>query len=277
MYDELRDRIAELLLLPRPLKPQTERQLGHHLSDHHADLSSFLLCAAEVLEDHELDILFAPHFTPNLDDRIAVMDLFYHWRPSKDDLNRLVVDLCDAVPHAIVQLPDGAEAKLTTHEVMMERFVRLLRLEYAPNATTSAALRDALPNDLWTDASALLCQRGFTPDRQSWFARFVDHVVSNHAIDRGYLKTAAGFIAEQQSLEPQSLVESIAATVRAAEGAVAYAQGGHTYWSPDVAQHHHYRGQGNVDTDLVKQRQEEVDWLHTIQTDLKSFLEAEDE
>ena len=277
MYDQLKDRIAELLSQPQPLKPQTERQLGHHLSDHHADLSSFMLCAAEVLEDHELDILFAPQFTPSLDDRIGVMDLLFHWHPSKDDLNRLVDDLCEIVHHAIVEIPDGTKAKLTTHEVMIERFVRLLRLQYAPDATTSAALRDSLPNSLWTVASALLCQRGFTSQRQEWFARFVDHVVSVHAIDRGYLETAAGFIAEQQALDPDTLIESVAATVRAAEGAVAYAQGGHTYWSPDVAQHHHYRGQGNLDKDLVQQRQEEADWLHAIQSDLKSFVETEND
>ena len=277
MYEKLRDRIAGLLLEARPLKPQTERQLAHHLSEHHADVSSFLLCAAEVLEDHELDILFSPHFTPSLDDRIVVMDLLLHWRPSENELNSLVDDLCEAVPHAMVQLPDGTEAKLTTHEVMIERFVRLLRLHLVPDATTSAALRDSLPNSLWAVAGALLCQRGFTAERQEWFARFVDHVASVHAIDREYLETAAGFIADQQSLDPKSLTESIAATVRAAEGAVAYARGGHTYWSPDVAEHHHYRGQGNVDKDLVQQRQEEADWLHAIQSDLKSFVETEDD
>ena len=47
------------------MKPQTERQLAQHLAEHVTGTqASFLLCAAELLEDYELDILFGPLFTP---------------------------------------------------------------------------------------------------------------------------------------------------------------------------------------------------------------------
>src|SRR4051795_4879034 len=128
-YMRLKARLAAMLASPRPLKPQTERQLGQHLAEYASSsstssgLPAFLLCAAEVLEDYELDILFGPLFTPTLDDRAAVADLLSHWRPPAEQSARLAVELAAEVPHAVVRLPDGTDAKLTLHEVMAERFV----------------------------------------------------------------------------------------------------------------------------------------------------------
>src|SRR5438105_2250964 len=129
VYDQLKSRVASLLARPRPMKPQTERQLAQHLAEHTASTSSFLLCAAQVLEDYELDILFGPMFTPTLDERAELADLLFHWRPSAEQLKQLVADLCDEVADTPVALSDGTQAKLMLHEVMIERFVRLLRLD----------------------------------------------------------------------------------------------------------------------------------------------------
>jgi hypothetical protein len=62
--------------------------------------------------------------------------------------------------------------------------------------------------------------------------------------------------------------------MRATHGTAAYAAGGHAYWSPDVAQHHHYRGQGRVDVDRIDQRQAEVRQVATLVEDLRTFEAA---
>src|SRR5437016_5121753 len=122
MYQQLKTRVAGLLRRPRVIKPQTQRQLAPHLAEHGSgtDLPAFLLCAADVLQDFELDIVFGPLFTPTLDERAEVADLLFHWRPSTEQVKQLVGDLCGEVEHAIVLLPDGSQAKLTLHEVMVE-------------------------------------------------------------------------------------------------------------------------------------------------------------
>ena len=271
MYEQLKNRIAELLSRPQPIKPQTERQLSRHLTERSTDTETFLLDAAQRLEEYELDILFAPQFTPEMEDQAAVSDLLYHWRPDADELNRLTPELCACVKYSTLQLAGDVEAKLTIHEVMVERFVRLLHLDRAPPADVSATIRDALPPGLWQHATALLRQRGFTPTRQAWFARLVSHMAARHRVTEDQLAAAAHFVSGQPVLDRDTLVEAAGALVKAALGSVAYAQGGRAYWSPDVAQHHHYHGQGQVDQDLVQGRQEDVERLKVIESDLLAF------
>jgi hypothetical protein len=271
MYDQLKSRLAELLVRPRPMKPQTERQLAQHLAEHSSGTVAFLLCASSVLEDHELDILFGPTFTPTLDERAEVADLLYHWRPNEGDVRRLIEELSAEVAHAIVQLPDGSHAPLTMHEVMADRFVRLMRLDSAPDARTAAALREVLPAELWPLSIALLCEPGMTPRHQLWFAAFVNHASALATMSRGFLETTAEFIATHRNLDPAFLASAAEALMRATDKTVTYAAGGHAYWSPDVAQHHQYRGQGNVDRDRLAAREAEVQHVAELVAALRSF------
>jgi len=271
MYDQLKSRLASLLSRPRPMKPQTERQLAQYLTEHSTDLPAFLLCAAEVLEDYELDILFGPLFTPTIDERAEVADLLFHWRPTPDQLTQLVSDLCAQLPHALVLMPDGTRAKLTLHEVMNDRFIRLLRLDAGPDAATAAALRDALPADLWPLGIALMCERGMTPAHQAWLAHFLNHLTARAPVTRGLLETAASFIASQPTLDPASIRAAAEALMRATQGTASYARSGHTYWSPDVAQHHHYRGQGKIDLDRLAQSQAELEHVTALVSALDTF------
>jgi hypothetical protein len=274
MYDQLRSRIASILRRPRTMKPQTERQVMRFLEEHGSSLTTFLLCAANVLEEYELDITFGPLFTPTLDERAEVADLLFHWRPTASQMEQLSRDLCGDIPHVVVHLPDGSQADLTFHEVMADRFVRLLRLDSAPEASIAAAMRDSLPADLCPIAIALLCERGMTPRHQAWFAEFINHMASRHAVSRGLLETSADFIARQTTFGRDEILTAAQAIQRATEGTAAYAASGHAYWSADVAQHHHYRGEGNVDQQRVNQQQEELERVNAMVEDLKTFALA---
>ena len=274
MYDQVRSRLVSILRRPRLMKAQTQRQLTRHLEEHNCSLAAFLLCAASALEEYELDIAFGPLFTPTLDERAEVADLLFHWRPTTEQVAQLARDLCQDVPHVLVRMADDATAQLTLHEVMTERFVRLLRLDAGPEPAVAAALRDALPAELWPIAVALLCERGMTPVHQHWFADFVNHMASRHPMTRGLLETAADFVSRQQSLDRDVLLTAAEALMRATEGTAAYAASGHAYWSPDVAQHPHYRGQGHVDQERVARGQEELSHVAAMVEDLKSFEPA---
>jgi hypothetical protein len=244
------------------------------MAEHSLSTPGFLMCACHVLEEYELDILFSPMFTPTLDERAELSDLFLDWRPDAGQLAQLVAELAAEVPYATVRLPDGTESPLTLHAVMVERYVRLLRLDQGPEPETATALRAALPEDLWPVAVALLYERGMTPRHQAWFAAFVTHVAALHPVSRESLETAADFVASQPTLDRSTVTAAAEALMRAAQGTAAYAAGGHAYWSPDVAQHHHYRGQGRVDVDRIDQHQAEVRQVTTLVEDLRTFEAA---
>jgi len=253
------------------MKPQTQRQLTQHLSERNTDLVTFLLCAPDVLEDFELETIFGPIFTPALDQRAQLTDLLFDGHPADEQLTKVVDDVCRQRSHTTIRLPDGSEAKLTLHKVLVERFVRLLRLEAAPDAVTAAALRDVLPQELWPVGIALMCEHGITPRHQSWLAAFIGHMAARRALSRGLLEDLVRFIASQSNLERLPLLSAAEALLRATEGSAAYAAGGHAYWSPDVAQHHHYRGQGRVDPVRLEQQQAELEHVNALVEDLRTF------
>src|SRR5207253_9643398 len=120
----------------------------------------------------------------------------------------------------------------------------------------------------------LMRQRGFTVDRQAWFAAFVRHMARRQPVTEGELSAAAQFIIDQPKLEHKALVVAGEELVRAAKAAVAYAQAGRMYWSPDVAQHHQFRGEGRIDKPLVKQRQDELNSLEIVVAALQTFGEV---
>ena len=271
MYEQLIARLAGLLARPRAIPPQTQRQLDQQVSEHHSHLNTFLAGASALLEEYELDILFAPVFTPTLDERAEVADLLFHWRPSEEQLRTAVGELCGIVQSAVVVLNDGGQAKLALHEVMVERYVRLLRLDAAAEPSVAAALRDALPAELWNVGVALLCERGMTPAHQKWMAAFVNHVRSSRAVSRGLLETVTEFVASQADLLKPALLAAAEALMRASESTAAFAASGHNYWSPDVAQHHQYRGQGHIDKERLAARQAEAGHVAAMVEDLKTF------
>lgn len=272
MYEQMKLLIAGLLTKARPLKAQTERQILQYLQEHGGDTASFFLRAAVLLEEHELEILFAPQFTPSLDDQAAFSEILANWQPTPADLERLVADLCGPDKFALVQLADTSEARLPLHQVMVERFVRLLRLNHAPQISAVVVLQDALPSELYVIAAALIRQRGFTPERQAWFAAFVRHLARQHTVTTCLLVVLAQFVVDQPTFDSTKVLAAARELAKAAKGGVAYAQAGRMYWSPDVAQHHQFRGQGHLNQALIKQRLEELASLETVEKALQAFV-----
>jgi hypothetical protein len=110
-----------------------------------------------------------------------------------------------------------------------------------------------------------------TPAHQRWLAGFVNHMRSHRAVTRELLEVVTDFIAGQRTLGRDTLMAAGEALMRATEGTAAYAAGGHAYWSPDVAQHHQYRGEGKIDRQRLEQRQAEVDRVTALVEELRTF------
>jgi hypothetical protein len=110
-----------------------------------------------------------------------------------------------------------------------------------------------------------------TSAHQRLLAAFVHHVSTRRPLTREMLETATDFIARQKNLDRTAILSAAEALMRATQGTAAYAAGGHAYWSPDVAQHHQYRGEGKIDQQRLEERQAEVERVATMVEDWKTF------
>jgi len=101
--------------------------------------------------------------------------------------------------------------------------------------------------------------------------RFVDHMTQRHTVDDPLLRCVAEYLADQPTLDHDAMLAAARALLKATRQTTTFATSGHNYWSPDVAQHHHYRGQGRVDDDDVQRRRDELQRVETFVEDLQSF------
>lgn len=263
--------IAEIFGRPRVLKRQTQRHLTEHLENAESSLADFLLRAARELEDYEVEILFAPIFTPSFEEQVEVSEPLTRHRPSRQEIDRIVEALVATLKSCPIVLPEGETAPLTLHEALVERYVRLLRLDAAPAPEVATLIADALPPAQVPVALALLRRKGFTPQHQDWFARFLLFASDRHPVERESLETLADFVASQGSLRQEDLLENLESLLRATAEASSFAQKGRMYWSADVAEHHQFRGQGIVDRETVERNARDLRILKTLREDLGAF------
>ena len=80
----------------------------------------------------------------------------------------VVEDVLAQVPAVTLMMPDRTQPELTLHEVLVERFIKLLGLNRAPDAQATAAMRDTLSVELWPIGIALMCERGFDETKHKW-------------------------------------------------------------------------------------------------------------
>lgn len=269
--ENLREQIAAMLQRPRELKQQTSRHLEEHLDPEGSDVQDFFQRAASELEDYEVEILFAPIFTPSFEEQVEVVEPLASCRPSAQEVAALAGRLIESLKTCSIVLPEGDLASLTLHPVLIDRYVRMLRLENAPVREVVDSIRESLAEDLAPVALALLRQKGFTSNHQEWCARFLEFAAGRHAVDRETLEILAEFLASQISLEGDALLTGMDHLLRAAIETGAFFQKGRMYWSMDVAEHHNYRGAGHVDGEQVEKKMKEVRILEILKADLESF------
>ncbi len=263
--------LEAMLRRPRLLPAQTLRHLEDHLDSTDDNVAAFLRVAASQLEEYELDILLAPAFTPSFEEQVEVATPLRAYRPAAGDIPAIVAELLERVATCPVVLPGNELADLTLHEVLVSRWVALLRLEHAPPTEVASSIEEVLPAELVAVALANVRRKGFTQGHQEWFARFVPFAVDRHAVDRESLDVLADFLASQPSLDQEELQDRLESLLKASVEAGTFAQKGRMYWSSDVAEHHQFRGQGVVDEQDVEKRMREIDVLETLRSDLRAF------
>lgn len=273
---ELEDVLNVMLARPRRLPTQTLRHLEQHVDDLQAGLAEFLANAIDTLEDYEYEILFAPVFTPSPEEQLEITEALSRSRIAPGAVGRLAARLAASVTRCPLVLPSGATADLRVGDMLIERFVSLLRLEAAPEKDIVEAVRELMPPDLTVAALASLRRRGMSPRHHEWYTRFLAFAVDRHAFDRDAIELLAEFLAGRSALDSAALLGALDSLLAATRDASSFAQKGRMYWSSDVAEHHQFRGQGAVDGMDVERREREVRALELLRSDLEAFASVYD-
>lgn len=270
-YNQLKQALRQGLIQGRQMKDQTERHLQEALADNDLELQPFLDGVLERLEDYEIEIIFGPLFTPKLDELATYSELLFHCRPTQTDLEQLVAELTAEGLASDIVLPDDHRASLPLHQVLIERYVRLLRLYQAPAQDAATIIRDALPAELWNLALALARQRCWN-GHQDWYAAFLLWRKTKRPWGMDDLSNFHEFIDGLQKFDVTKLVTGALSTLEATRIALSKANLGRMYLSSNVAEHHSFHGSGEADHVVIERKRHEVVLMEQLTEDLREFL-----
>jgi hypothetical protein len=260
MHQPLFEYLATQLSAPRPLAGQTERQLGerHELSQ--IPIDSLFANPDAHLEDFEVETIFGPLVAVSLNDRAAVSPLLRDCTLGPPERNELLEALVQARLARPVIFPDGTVRLLGLGEPLLDRYLRLLRVDTVLLPEVLSQLYAALPRELAQTAHALARERSLARSAyQQVFARLLAWAAGRRQVALDDLIAAADFVAAQSDLSPAALVRELEQLTSLAKEALDKAKAGRTYMSQAVAEHHDSHGMGELDEALISQR--EVTWL----------------
>jgi hypothetical protein len=118
------------LSAPRVLLQQVVDYIREHYGYVGEALPAFFTEKFASLEDYELDLCFSPQFTPAEHNRLEYIPVLADGALSSSDVSLLKRRLCDANLQTNVKALDApTEISLPVHEVFVDRYINLLKLD----------------------------------------------------------------------------------------------------------------------------------------------------
>jgi hypothetical protein len=172
--------LVERLLLPRPLSPQVSTALAGNYSTSEAEYEVFFAEKLSALDDYEIDLTFSPQFTPKPADFDAIFSVVGVQHVSQTDMATLLVSVLNQVASVPVVLPSGATVAFPLHEVMLQRFLKLLFLtDVVPPVLVEALQVKTIPAVVAVRLAYCVRQSIYRLDKYAQsFAALIQHFAS---------------------------------------------------------------------------------------------------
>ncbi|HEY9745674.1 MAG TPA: hypothetical protein V6C99_05605 [Oculatellaceae cyanobacterium] len=150
------ERLKADLEAPRILTGQVTHAITSQYSLTTAELASFLVDKLPTLEEYEVDLLFSPQYTPTSDNRLVYIPLLGAEALCAEDVQTLKRRLVDAGLRTTITTLDGqCEATIPVHEVFIERYVNLLKLDQPLPEALHEALQQYVPEASQSEVNLL--------------------------------------------------------------------------------------------------------------------------
>ncbi len=124
------DLLKQDLSAPRVMLEQVVNYLHDRFEAPSAELEDFFAKKFSKLEDYEVDLAFSPQYTPGWQERLAFIPILGPHHLTADQVAQVKQQLVDAQLITRFKAPDsGVEVSAPVHEVFIERYVNLLKLD----------------------------------------------------------------------------------------------------------------------------------------------------
>ena len=145
------------LTAPRTLLPQVLNEINDRYTYDQARLAAFFTEKFPKLEDYEVDLLFSPQFTPAEHHRLAYIPLLGSAALDSDTVKQLKQQLAQEEGlHALLRTPDETvEVSVPLHEVFIDRYVNLLKLDSPLPEGFYAEMSRLVPTESRNEANLL--------------------------------------------------------------------------------------------------------------------------
>ena len=150
------DLLKQDLSAPRVMLEQVVNYLHDRFEAPSAELEQFFAEKFPKLEDYEVDLAFSPQYTPGWQDRLAFIPVLGPHHLTAEQVAEVKQQLVDAQLTTQFKAPDsGEEAQAPVHEVFIDRYVNLLKLDQPIAEPVYQAILSLVPQDSHNEVNLL--------------------------------------------------------------------------------------------------------------------------
>ena len=178
LLESLTAEVIKRLSLPRPLSPQVSNALADNYSTSEAEYDAFFAEKLTALDDYEIDLVFSPQFTPKPADYDTVCAILGVHQLSLSESASILASVLTQLTTVPIVLASGATVSLPLHEVMLQRFLKLLFLTEAVPAVLAETLQSAtFPATILARLTYCIRQSIYRLDKYAqFFAQLLQHL-----------------------------------------------------------------------------------------------------
>lgn len=184
--ERLQEAVLTVLSRPHPMSSQLQAQLTDQFSCLTEDqIRLFFESTLPTLEEYEVDLLFSPHFTAKIEDKLAFSEQFFFVSIRKQDIQAIGEAIESQNVMAYFELPSGLKLPFQLKSVMVERFVMSLQLHKPLAQEMLDFIQDHCPEDFQASVSLALRDDVFKFEKyQQVFKVVCEKMIATHTLDQ---------------------------------------------------------------------------------------------
>lgn len=278
MHPAIEERLVADLTRRRELPPQVKRHLTGVYGVAEDEIGRFFAERVAALEDYEREQLFAPLFTPTLEDRAAYAELLLGHSVAEDEITAAVQRLGRARLSCPIEAPGGSDFVLPLEEVLVARYLRLLRLSAAPPSEVTDRLLRAIPGDDRGVALAQLRDPAWrSPAKYAWLAAYLDVVAERQGFSLLKFDFLTDLVRDSTDLSTAHVLALTEQVLGEKRNNFSVGGSSRPFFSRHIEEWHgHGRDQRRFDLDEVEQKQRALAMLTDLVADLHTLAQRQE-